>query len=209
MKTDTTTTTTTAPIIDAPTETATLARTTTAVDRLNGSLKKGGLRDFVKSRRRSLLLVDCSGSMADRIQTGERKIDALRTVVTNLRTTHPVPVAAFGSRSGAVVIVETVPEPHGNTPLDKAIDFGAQAGATHLCVVTDGQPNSEALAFDAADRFGKPVDVFYIGNGHDYGLKFAQELARRTGGTCHLSDLGKPKELEQKIAGLLGDGGAL
>jgi Mg-chelatase subunit ChlD len=186
--------------------TTTLTTTKTALDQLNKSLEKKSLKDLVRARtKRSLLIVDCSGSMREPIRSGERKIDALRTVVKNLRETHPVPVAAFGTREG-IVLVDTVPEPSGMTPLHSAIDFGRREGATHLVVVTDGLPDSEEAAFAAATTFGHPIDVFYIGDGHDRGSRFAAELAKLTGGTAHLTDLGKPKELSTKIAGLLGEG---
>jgi hypothetical protein len=196
------------------TQTTNLQTTRTAVDRLNKSLGKSSLRDLAKAARRSMLLADCSGSMDDPIRAGGRKIDALRTVVAGLRDTHPVPVAAFGLDSvpGSVRLLDEgqqLPEPSGLTPLHRAIDFGRAQGASHLVVVTDGQPDSEDAAFAAADLFGGPIDVFYVGDGDDRGARFAQLLAQRTGGTANLADLGKPKELKAGIAGLLGDGSGL
>ena len=186
-------------------ENTTLATTKTAVDRLNKSLEKSNLDALVQAKtRRSLLLVDCSGSMRDRIRTGERKIDALRKVVVTLREQHPVPVAAFGAREN-VVLVNEVPEPCGSTPLASAIDYGRTEGASHLVVVTDGQPDSETDAFEAARQFKGPVDVFYIGDGNDHGARFSRELAEMTGGSINLTDLGDPKRLVGKIAGLLGE----
>ena len=183
-----------------------LATTKTAIDRLNRSAEFSDLDALVKAKtRRSLLLVDASGSMADTIRkTGERKIDALRKVVDGLRETHPVPVAAFGCYGEPVTVVDRVPEPQGGTPLDLAIDFGREQGATHLIVVTDGEPNDEGAAFAAARAFGGQIDVFYVGNGNDSGSRFAQQLARMTGGTCGVTDLGETKQLQSRIAGLLG-----
>jgi Mg-chelatase subunit ChlD len=177
-----------------------------SLDALNRKSATGDLDAFVRGYRRSLLLVDCSGSMSDRLQrTGERRIDALRRVMRQLRSTHSTPVAAFGGHR-QVEIVEDAPNPTGTTPLDDAIDFGREQGANHLVVITDGEPNSQSAAFDAAARFGNPIDVFYIGDPEGYGLSFAQELARRTGGVAHLSDISATKALSQQIAGLLGDG---
>lgn len=202
----TTTTTTTTATLDA-TASADLVRTAqTALDRLNKTAAHDDLDALLSAARRSLLLVDCSGSMSDYIAAGGRKIDALRKVVTDLRASGPCPVAAFGVGYYGVEMVEAIPEPEGSTPLDRAIEFGQQQGATHLVVVTDGQPNDEGSAFDAARRFANPVDVFYIGDGRDRGYQFAQELARMTGGVCHLTDMGKPKELAGSIRLLLGDG---
>lgn len=180
-----------------------------AVEKLNKSLGKSSLDDLVKARtRRSLLLVDCSESMSERVRSGERRIDALRKVVATLRETHPVPMAAFGLRTaGQVEVVETVPAPQGGTPIDLAIAFGGEQGATHLVLVTDGEPNDADAAFEAARIFGGPVDVFYIGDGNDRGYRFCVDLAKQTGGTCGLTDLGgAPKVLAGKILLALGDG---
>jgi len=186
-----------------------LATTKTAVEKLNRSLGKSTLDDLVKARtRRSLLLVDCSGSMADRIASGERRIDALRKRVELLRETHPVPVAAFGVRcAGQVEVVDTIPEPQGSTPLDLAIDFAMAQGATHLVVITDGEPNDEASALASARIFGGVIDVFFIGDEGSYGAAFCKRLAAASGGTCGVTDLGgSPKVLAGAIRLALGDG---
>jgi Mg-chelatase subunit ChlD len=186
---------------------------TTALDRLRKTATRtSAAEEFVNARtKRTMLLVDASGSMDDRIKTGERKIDKLRKVVDSLRSTHRVPVAAFGVGGfRQVEIVESVPEPAGGTPLHLAIDFGRQQEANHLVVVTDGFPDSADAAFSAAKAFGHPIDVFYIGDGDDQGAKFCAELARRTGGKCGVTDLiGEPKQLASKIIALLGDGSSL
>jgi Mg-chelatase subunit ChlD len=177
---------------------------TTAMERLQKSMARTSLDDLVKARtRRTLLLVDVSSSMAERVAAG-KKITLLREVVRDLLKTHAVPVAAFGGRE--VYLVEEIPDPNGGTPLAEAIDFATHEGANHLVVVTDGQPNHEGGAFAAARTFGGTIDTFYIGDGNDRGSQFCQELSAMTGGVAHLTDLGKPKELSAKIAGLLGDG---
>jgi len=176
-----------------------------ALDALHRSMAKTDLDDLLRGARRSLLLLDCSSSMSQRIRSGKRRIDALRDVTNELVKTHPVPMAAFGGHN-QVEVVEAPIEPTGSTPLDVAIEFGHQQGANHLVVVTDGEPNSETAAFNAARAFGGPIDVFYVGDGVGRGVEFAKELARMTGGTFGLSSLDAPKELSSKISGLLGDG---
>jgi len=175
----------------------------TALDALNKSAKRSGLDDFLASGRRSLLLVDTSSSMERSIRAGGRRIDALRRTVTALREQHPAPVVMFGAR---VEVINEIPEPSGMTPLAAGILFALAQGATHLVVVTDGEPDSEGAALDAAREFGNPIDVFYIGDGNDQGARFAQHLARMTGGTCSLNDLSDTKQLAGKIVALLGDG---
>ena len=199
----TTTTTTTTPTL-ATTDLDVIEKT--ALVTLAKSAAKDDLDDLLRGARRSLLLVDCSGSMGNYIATGGRRIDALRTVVASLRETHPVPVAAFGANGPWTVVVDDIPEPDGSTPLAGAIDFGREQGATHLVIVTDGCPDDAGRAYEAARRFGNPIDTFFIGNRGEHGASFCAELARMTGGTAHLNDLGKPKELASQIRLMIGDG---
>jgi Mg-chelatase subunit ChlD len=186
------------------TDAASLVKTTAAIDQLKKSLAKNSLDDLVKARsRRSLLLVDTSSSMGQVVyRLGVRRIDALRNVVDDIRESHPVPVAAFSGSN--VRVVDTVPEPCGNTPMCRAIDFATREGANHIVLVTDGQP-TDGIPYAAARAFGGPIDTFYIGNGNDEGARLCQELSRMTGGTCNVTDLGEPKRLSAKIAGRLGE----
>jgi hypothetical protein len=189
-----------------------LVPTTSALDRLQRTTKRSSLDDLVSAKtKRTILMCDVSSSMGIPCKDGKRRIDKLAGVVDRLRTTHPVPMAAFGlTRSygmgGSVALVERLPEPQGLTPLDEAIDYGRMQEANHLIVVTDGIPDSQDDAFAAAARFGHPIDVFFIGDKGDAGARFCVELAKRTGGTCDVTDLGEPKQLEAKIIALIGDG---
>ena len=189
----------------------------TVTDQLKKTTQRSSLDELVAARtKRSLLLVDCSGSMADIIvdrreggfTSGVRKIDKLRKVVAELKQTHNVPMAAFGVHGSGVELVELIPEPSGLTPLHKAIDFGRIQEANHLVVVTDGEPDSEPAALEAARQFGGTIDVFFIGNDGSRGAMFCNRLAKQTGGSCGVTDLtGEPKKLAAGIAGLLGEGG--
>lgn len=186
----------------------TLSISQTALDRLTKTTERSSLDSLVTARtQRSLLLVDVSGSMSDTFRDGEgivRKIDKLRTIVETLQTTHPVPVAAFGINGYGVELVERIPEPSGMTPLHKAIDFGRIQEATHLVVVTDGQPDDAEAALNAAKFFGGKIDVFYIGSPGTAGAAFCEKLAKLAGGSCGVTDLtGEPKKLAAGIAGLL------
>jgi hypothetical protein len=190
--------------------TETLTASAATLARLNNTMQKGSLADLAKAARRSILLADCSGSMHGIIRSGERRIDALRKIWTELSETHPVPTVAFGTSSrDSLTFIDrgmSLPEPCAGTPIHTAIRYAKANGATHIVLITDGQPDSETAAFAAADEFGHPIDCFYIGDGDDSGARFTRELAARTGGTANLADLLKPKELRAGIAGLLGDG---
>jgi hypothetical protein len=189
--------------------TDTALATTAALDRLKKSSARSTLDDLVAARtRRSLLLVDCSGSMTYATATGERRIDALRKVVDEIRKTHNVPVASFGHKGNNVALVnDSIPEPGGSTPIDRAIAFGQAQEATHLMIVTDGEPNSEAAAFDAARAFGGRIDCFFVGDPNTRGAQFCAELAKLTGGSADVADLSQTKHITAGIVGLLGPGG--
>lgn len=181
-----------------------------ALDVLNKSLTRSSLDDLIRAARRSALCVDVSGSMGDPVSgryddngDSPRKIDKMRELVTDVQSTGSVPVIAFGAR---VEVVDSIPNPSGQTPLAQAIEFAHREGATHLVVFTDGQPDSADRAFAAALAFGHPIDTFYIGPGTDHGATFCKQLAKMTGGTCNLTDLGKPKELAATVRLMLGDG---
>lgn len=203
--TTTATATTTPDVLSTPTDTAAIA--TVAKAKLEKSLGKSSLDAFAQGARQSVLIADCSSSMASFTANHETKIAALRTVVKNLREANPVPVIAFGGF--APFFCDDIPRPSGMTPLHRAIQFAHREHATHIVLVTDGQPDSQARAFEAAAQFGGPIDCFYIGDGDDEGAEFCRALAARTGGTCNITDLTAPKQLSAKIAGLLGDGGLL
>jgi hypothetical protein len=179
-----------------------LARTT----KKGATDTRSALDQFVAQEAgRDILLVDASSSMGNHLASGERRVDAMRKVVDMLRETHPVPVVSFqGSYANSTIaVVDEIPEPSGGTPLHEAIDFCTDKGATHIVLVSDGVPASEGEALDAARRFGGVIDVFYIGDGNDKGARFCQRLAQATGGTANVDDLGAPKQLHAKIAGLL------
>src|SRR4029450_1144464 len=88
----------------------------TVTESLTKTTQRSSLDELVTARtKRSLLLVDVSGSMDHRTSEGLRKIDQLRTVVRDLLETHPVAGAAFAttSRSGAARRAWTAPSRSG------------------------------------------------------------------------------------------------
>lgn len=175
-------------------------------DRLAGTLARRSLTDLVKSRTEvRMLVVDCSGSMAQTTDKGERKIDALRAVVAEVRERVGCKVLAFG-HAWQPEIVDSIPEPSGGTPLHDAIHAGKSHRATHLIVISDGIPDSQSAALDAAREFGGKIDAVYVGPKGGPGPKFMQQLAGLTGGTSDALDLAQKELVGSRILGLLGDG---
>jgi Mg-chelatase subunit ChlD len=161
-----------------------------------------------KQAQGTFLLLDCSGSMGDRIAKGVRAIDRLRQIARQLRheapTLRQIVFPAPDSIDGAAEILSDIPEPHGTTPLDKAITEAATHGALHLIIVSDGDPNDSSATLNAADQARCRIDVFFVGAPGGGGEAFLRELARRHGGACDTVSLASPpRELETKIRGLL------
>ena len=176
--------------------------------KLEGNLQAGSLAQLVKERKgehETWLLLDTSSSMHG--YTGgysqTRKIDALRVLVRDLSQTLICPMLQFASDC-AVVVDGSIREPMGSTNLRLAIDDAQQRGARHLIIISDGQPDSETGALQAARSFAHPIDVFYVGPAGDDGERFLAELARASGGKSQTISLAQTKQLTSAIRGLLG-----
>lgn len=178
-------------------------------ERLTGTLQRRSLADLVKARTQvSTLLVDCSGSMGGYTDLQERKIDALRKVVTEVVERVPAKIIQFGSGDGpSVVDPQAIPEPSGGTPLAEGIGFSKAQQATHLIVICDGYPDDRHAALFEAQRFGGQIDTVYVGPKDDVvGREFMAELARLTGGASDHLDLAQKALVARTVIGLLGAG---
>jgi hypothetical protein len=202
---------------------------------LEKSLRAKTLKDLVRisDTDNPNLLLDCSGSMNERMRNGKKRIEGLRAVVQNVQAKKPTAMIAFGPTFGfneskdpnvfnpyeddapkdgdryvlpemrVVDFVSEVPEPQGGTPLHLAIDFARQKGVGRLLLISDGQPNDMALAMTAARNFGGKIDVVYVGDPGDMGSIFLDDLAKATGGQRFEGDLTDVRELENTVIGLL------
>lgn len=182
--------------------------------KLRGTMTAGSLADLVNKRKQervTYLLLDISSSMAWMVNqsswnngSGPRRIDALRAILDGLEGSGVhIPKIAF---SDDAHVITDLPEPSGGTNLRGGIDFAKLTGAEHLIVISDGEPDDAPGALKAGIAFDGPIDVFYVGPPNGPGEKFLADLCNTTGGEYAPADLGKPKELQSKIAGLLGSG---
>lgn len=171
---------------------------------LEESLEAGSLKAMARDVEQVFLLIDTSGSMEAPLRNGKRRIDALREIVTDITSKGHVTMIAFGGPYDSQVrFVDTVPEPDGGTPLAQAIQLAKEYAATRVVIISDGMPDSQSQATDAAHGFGGRIDVAFVGNEGDGGAMFLNELARITGGTQFTGDLGDPKKLTGQIIALL------
>lgn len=175
---------------------------------LNKSLRANTLSDLVRVRTAGLpmLLIDTSGSMDDILADGKTRINATRDTVRELTKGGETPVKMIGFGGYEAQVITSIPNACGGTPLASAIDLAKQQGASHVIVISDGMPNDQRGALESAARFGGKIDVIFIGNKGEPGEQFLKQLSESTGGTEFHGDLTAPKELADKIAGLLGSG---
>jgi hypothetical protein len=167
----------------------------------------GSLRAMAKlNKSKPVLILDYSGSMANSIhQPGadapyERKIDALRRLVGNLRLEAQFEQLVFETHCAWQ---EEIPEPAGGTDLAGALNrVCADRPTTRRCVlITDGRPNNKATALEAGKALPCPLDIFYVGPVTDTSAQlFLKELAEAAGGKFGQADLGGDTEmLENKV----------
>jgi Mg-chelatase subunit ChlD len=175
--------------------------------KLESSLVKGSLASLVQARkaqRTVMFLIDCSGSMNYPLVGGGTRMSALREVMRELaHQGHSRQMVSIGGYGPVGFLTHSIPEPSGSTPLAEAIEFAHFHGAGHLIVISDGEPNDPEHAMHAAQQFGGPIDVFFVGDAGSQGEQFLQQLARHSGGKLDTISLDQPKQLEAKLKGLL------
>ncbi len=172
--------------------------------KLGKSMELSSLKQAARDAESVMLLIDTSGSMANPLVNGDRRIDGLRKVVADIKTQGHVPMIAFGGPYDAQVrFVDDVPEPAGGTPLHAAIPLAKTYGATRLVVVSDGEPDLADQSMIEAKAFGGRIDVVFVGDKGGPGSFFLDKLAASTGGVRMEGDLSEVKRIGKAIIGLL------
>lgn len=171
---------------------------------LSKSLQVGSLDDLVRVQKEAniWLLIDCSGSMSTHMRNNKTRITGLREAVQSIQTEKRMPMIQFG-QAPTPSVVEYVPDPQGGTPLHLAIDLARTNESSRAIVISDGEPDSDQLALEAAARFGGRIDVVFVGDPGTRGESFLKRLAESTGGESFTGDLQEPKKLAAGVMGLL------
>lgn len=140
------------------------------------------------------LLLDVSGSMAQHIELeGEdgidpRRIDQMFKVVRETPECQGIKAFTFSSHCTPLECIPQEndhPSTEGSTMLADAFLTVKAAGFFSAILVTDGEPDSEAAALQAAA--GMQLGIIYIGN--PPVPPFLQRLADATNGTFALADM--------------------
>lgn len=174
---------------------------------LNKSLSVATLDDLVRVRTSEVrfLVCDCSSSMMTPMRNDRRRIDGLKEVVRQVKEKTSVRIVVFDG-NGARLVDNAVSEPYGGTPLHEGLRMAKIHGASSCVVISDGEPDSETRAMEAAREFGGRIDVVFVGSEGEYGRVFLRRLAESTGGTESEGDLANVGETSRGIVGLLGAG---
>lgn len=162
-----------------------LPATTGETDRLKSRLAGAGAT--------VVILADVSSSMDERAGA-RRKVELLREALDQVWA-DLVPggrLIAFASTPTELLSPAQLPAPAGGTALHLALDAAAKHRPRRTLVITDGHPDSEDAALDAADRLPGLIDVIYCGpDGDAAAIAFLSRLARLGGGRVVVRDVVK------------------
>jgi hypothetical protein len=138
----------------------------------------------------TVLLADCSSSMAE-AAGGRTKAAILREALDSVWPDCPGAVLiAFGSTAQAVGSPSELPSPAGGTALHLALEAATAHRPRRSVVISDGRPDSEDAALDAAAGLPGLIDVIYCGPDSDAtALDFMRRLARTGGGRVVIRDV--------------------
>ena len=158
------------------------------------------------AKRHLVIMADTSGSMDYHdAGGGKRRIDVLQTVLNTLRVKHPrIRLFSFAT---ALTPCDAgmLPPPSGGTNLGGALREVAVHLNQHsiLILISDGEPDSEQDAFQAAGGIPCRLEVFYVGPEGGPGSAFLAKLAAAVGGGFSSTPLSQSKQLESKVEKVL------
>jgi len=157
-----------------------------------------------RRRGQVVILADISASMGSPAWGAQRKIDVLREAVAGAMRQAAARLFVFSSD---VREVKSIPEPENNTDLARALDAVRALDPGVTLVISDGNPDRQDKALEAARQFRGVIDVLYIGPESDRAaIEFMKRLAAAAGGDVRTHDiarLGNAQQLLGHIAGLL------
>lgn len=159
-----------------------------------------------EAKQRIVILCDTSGSMSqvDAIG-GRRRIDALQSVLNSLRKKHPrIRLFSFADTL-TPCDAGILPPPAGGTNLGLALENVVVYLNKHtvLILISDGEPDSETDALQAARQLPCRLEVFFVGPEGGAGSAFLAKLAASVGGGFSSTPLSQVRQLESKVEKIL------
>jgi von Willebrand factor type A domain len=151
-----------------------------------------------------LQLIDCSGSMGETTESGQTKISIVQDILAQLPWC-PCNIA-FNSSTRLITYSDKLVAT-GGTNMALGVLRAAQENPRKVLIVSDGCPDNESAAFDAAEKLAANISCFFVGDDGDHHAKeFLRNLAKKWGGIyedCDISQLSELQRLSQKIQLLL------
>ena len=135
----------------------------------------------------AVIIVDVSGSMNQRDSRGGRpRYDVALEELARLQKQLPGKLAVICFSSTVQFVPGGLPPMlDGGTDLAGALKFAkiADVPGVRFVVISDGEPNSQREALDAARAFTNRIDTIYVGPEDDTNAReFLRELAEASGG---------------------------
>lgn len=156
-----------------------------------------------------LVIIDISASMnANDARGGRSRYAVACDELTKLQAKHPGKVAVISFNSETQFCPGGLPgRPTALTDLAGALDFAHVADGCGLKVVliSDGEPDDDEAALNAARRWTDKIDTIYVGPEGEDGQLFLTKLARATGGRASAN---KVDDLANNVETLLLTAGA-
>jgi Mg-chelatase subunit ChlD len=187
----------------------------TSLSKAGGRIVGGSIADVAQRTGRSIaqaflsvdavILVDTSGSMAAcDSRGGQSRYDVACEELARIQEQMPGRVAILSFSGDTLLCPAGVPTfQGGGTNLAGALDFAKQADVpgVRFIVISDGEPDSESAALQAARTIQAPISTIYVGPEGGYGQDFLRRLAAANGGQSVTAD--RAKELAAKVETLL------
>lgn len=154
---------------------------------------------FKRKDSKNILLIDVSLSMNDEV--GEKsKFEIMQDILSNDLSGYRT---FFFSTYCQEVKFNRLPKPYGSTNMAMAFHVVKQENPESIILITDGCPDSEALALEASK--GLKINIIYIGPDPvpDF-LKKLAELREGNFDAINMLQRGSQLLLKSKIKGLLG-----
>ncbi len=158
---------------------------------------------FVDASDEIVAVCDCSGSMSDLIGSQNMtKWDHLKIALKDVLLLYPkIRIVAFASYAREVKLND-VPFPAGGTDLGGGLEAAIRFRPRKTIVISDGLPDNEQYALEAAEQLTGAIDTIYCGPDSHPAIDFLRQLSRDTGGVQVTWD--GYKTLSSAVRGLLG-----
>lgn len=146
-----------------------------------------------------VVMADISGSMrGNKIERLKRELSRLWPELGKAR------LMSFADNPRWVDGPNDLPPVGGNTDLAAALTLAAGAWPSEVVVISDGLPQDEQGALDAAQMIPGTISVLFIGDEMDQrGADFMRRLALVGGGMFAHKDLGRSMAIEGTLRGML------